>query len=139
MAPTKGKRFIVVIVSGLMLYLLYQLVVVPIVMLFFGSWIDADHWLISLVLGIFAAVLSWLFSRQLGAASIKQAFSDGFIWAIMLAAIFMIFVKRNDSLNLLFGNWSTYLIFIGVLVGPVLMKPRPLQSGISNTNNQFKN
>ena len=132
------KSYLKVFGYGLLLFVITNLLLLSVS---FISQSDQpiDHWWVGTIVAILVAFFSWLFARRLHPTTSKQALTYGTIWAIMLAAIFMIFVKRNDSLNLLFGNWSTYLIFIGVLVGPVLMKPRPLQSGISNTNNQFKN
>lgn len=70
---------------------------------------------------LMAACSRW-FSRRLHAASTKQALTFGMVWAVMLAAILLLIAIPNQTTEIVFGQWSTYLIFIGVAVGPLLRR-----------------
>ncbi|MFH1236350.1 MAG: hypothetical protein V1685_05450 [Parcubacteria group bacterium] len=80
----------------------------------------AKHSWVGIVLAILISGCSWLFSRRFHPTSTKQAFSYGVMWAILNLG-FMLFVTiPNETTGIIFGQWSTYLIYIGIAVGPAL-------------------
>jgi len=72
------------------------------------------------IIAVLMAGCSRWFSRLLHPASTKQARTFGIVWAVMLAAILLLIAIPNQTTEIVFGQWSTYLIFIGVAVGPLL-------------------
>ncbi len=86
---------------------------------------------VGVVIAMLLAACSLWFSRRLHSASIKQSLTYGIIWAVMVAVILLIIAIPNQTAGKVFGHLGTYLIFIGVAVGPVLFKPK---SAIQNSN-----
>jgi len=98
-----------------------------------GSDQPIDHWWVGVVVAVIMTFISLWFSRLMRAATTKQALILGVIWALMLAAILLIIAIPNKTTSIVFGQWSTYLVFIGVAVGPVLMKPKAAIPPNTNT------
>ncbi len=80
----------------------------------------------SIVMAILLGGVSLLFSLRLKPATKKIAASYGIVWAVIIAAILLIIAIPNGTAGTIFGHWSTYLIFIGVAVGPVLKIPKTM-------------
>ncbi|MDD5566751.1 MAG: hypothetical protein PHH01_01005 [Patescibacteria group bacterium] len=89
-----------------------------------GSDSPVGFWWVGVILAIIMTGVSLWFSRGLHPATAKQAFSHGLTWAIMLAGFLLIIAIPNGTTDIVFGNWSTYLVFVGVAVGPALKKPK---------------
>jgi len=89
-----------------------------------GSDQPVDFWWVGVVVAVLMMLCSLWFSRLMRANTSKQALTFGIVWAIMLAAILLIIAIPNGTTSIVFGQWSTYLVFIGVAVGPALMKPK---------------
>lgn len=107
-----------------------QLFVVTMFLLFImsviaGSDQPADFWWAGAAVAIPMAGCSWLFSLRLKPATKKLAATYGLIWAVMLAVIILVIAIPNKTTGIVFGKWSTYLVFFGVAVGPVIFKQKP--------------
>lgn len=90
-----------------------------------------DYQWVGVVVAVIMAACSLWFSRLMRVTTTKQALTCGIVWAIMLAAIFLIIAIPNQTTGIVFGQWSIYLVFIGVAIGPVLLKRKP---AAPNTN-----
>ncbi|MDD5342550.1 MAG: hypothetical protein PHI73_04440 [Patescibacteria group bacterium] len=112
-----GYGFLLFIITMVLLFLLSMIT---------GSDSPVGFWWVGVVLAIIMTATSFWFSRGLHPATAKQAFSLGLTWAIMLAGFLLVIAIPNGTTDIVFGNWSTYLVFVGVAVGPVFMKPRPV-------------
>lgn len=117
------KRYFRIFDYGLLLF------IITMVLLFLMSLISGSEqfvWWYGIAAGIILAFVSGWMSHRLHPESKKQALTYGIVWAIMLAAILLIITIPNGTTNDVFGKWSTYLVFIGVAFGPVLVKPTAL-------------
>ncbi|MFA5051868.1 MAG: hypothetical protein WC544_02270 [Patescibacteria group bacterium] len=104
-----------------------QLFVLTMLLLFImsvvtGSDQPVDYWWTGIIVAVLLAGCSWLYSRRLKPPTRKVALAYGMVWAVMLALILMIIAVPNQTAPIVFGQWSTYLIFIGVAAGPSLTK-----------------
>ncbi|PIS43014.1 MAG: hypothetical protein COT24_00545 [Candidatus Kerfeldbacteria bacterium CG08_land_8_20_14_0_20_40_16] len=99
-----------------------------------GSEQPVDYPWVGVVVAVIMTFCSLWFSRLLPMESAKQALRVGIIWALMLIAILLIIAIPNKTTSIVFGQWSMYLVFVGVAVGPILLKRKPAAS--SNINNQ---
>lgn len=79
---------------------------------------------VGLVVAVVAAAGSLLCSRLLHAADYKQALSFGSAWALMLFALLLIITIPNETVDVVFGNWSTYVVFAGIVIGPLLWRDK---------------
>ena len=124
------KSYLKVFGYGLLLFVITNLLLLSVS---FISQSDQpiDHWWVGTIVAILVAFFSWLFARRLHPTTSKQAFTYGTIWAIMLAGILLIIAIPNKTTSIVFGQWSTYLIFVGTAMGPLLAKPKP---AAQNTN-----
>ncbi|MFA6099071.1 MAG: hypothetical protein WCV50_06075 [Patescibacteria group bacterium] len=107
-----------------------QLFIITLLLLFIMSAITSseqpvDLWWAGTIVAILLAGCSWLFTLRLHPAKKKQAFTFGAIWAVMLVVILLLITIPNGTTDIVFGQWSTYLIFIGVAVGPLFAKIKP--------------
>lgn len=78
-------------------------------------------WAVAIVALLMAFCARW-FSIRVQVASARQALIIGIFWALLLAGIILMIAIPNQTTRIVFGRWSTYLIFIGVAIGPVLRK-----------------
>ena len=113
------KLFFKILGFGLLLF------VILMVSLFVMSIITSSeqpnaYWWVGAIVAAPMTACSFWFSRLLHAASFKQALSFGGIWALELLAILLIIAIPNQTAGIVFGQWSTYLIFLGVALGPLL-------------------
>lgn len=81
-----------------------------------------------IIVGIVMALISFWFSLRLKLESFKQRLFVGIIWAIMLAVILLVIAIPNQTTKIFFGNWSTYFIFLGTLIGPLFSKQKSANS-----------
>ncbi len=95
-----------------------------------------DKWWVSAVMAIIMMAVSLWFSRTLRPGSASQAFLFGGVWAIMIAGLLLAIAIPNGTTNIVFGQWPTYLVFIGVAVGPVLLKPKATPPVVGETQNK---
>lgn len=82
----------------------------------------AKHAWVGIVLAILLTGCSWMLARLLHPATTKEALTYGIGWAVLNIALMLIVTIPNGTTNNLFGQWTTYLIYIGIAVGPVLGK-----------------
>jgi hypothetical protein len=87
-----------------------------------------DHWWEGVVIAILMACCSWLYSLRLNPTITKEKLTYGITWAIMLAVILLIITIPNKTTNIVFGSWSSYLIFVGVAVGPIIFRKKLLNT-----------
>lgn len=87
-----------------------------------------DYWWPGVVVAVIMTACSLWFSRLMRVTTTKQALTCGIVWAVMLAAILLIIAIPNQTTEIVFGQWSIYLVFIGVAVGPLLLKKKPASS-----------
>jgi len=133
MASQSVKRGFKILGYGFLL-LIITMVLLLIMSFITGSDQPVDYWWVGIVVAVIMSACSLWFSRLMHAASTKQALILGIIWALMLTAILLIIAVPNGTVNVVFGQWSAYLVFIGVAVGPVLIKPKAAIPPM--TNNQ---
>lgn len=119
-----GYGFLLFIITMILLFLMSIVT---------GSDQPVDYWWAGVVVAVIMSAFSLWFSRLMHAETTKQALILGVIWALMLAAILLIIAIPNHTTAIVFGQWSTYLVFIGVAVGPVLMKPKATIPPSANT------
>jgi len=117
------KPYYKILGFGLLLFII-TMALLFIMSMITGSEQPIDFWWVSAVIAVLMTLCSLWFSRKLHPSTASQAFTYGIVWAIMLAAILLIIAIPNGTTGIVFGQWPTYLIFIGVAVGPVLMKPK---------------
>lgn len=121
------KHYLKIISYGFLLFII-TMVLLFVLSIITGSDSPVGFWWVGVIMAVLMTALSLLFSRRLRPASTKQAFTYGVVWAIMLAGILLIIAIPNGTTKIVFGQWSTYLIFVGVVVGPVLMNSRIITS-----------
>lgn len=119
------KLYLKIFGYGLLLFIATMLLLF-IMSIVTGSEQTIDYPWVGVVVAVIMALCSLWFSRRLKVKSTKQALSIGIIWAIMLAAILLIIAIPNGTTKIVFGNWSTYFVFIGVAIGPLFMKRKPV-------------
>lgn len=117
------KRTFKVIGFGLLLFIITMALLFGLSMIA-GSEQPTGFWWIGVIMAVVLACGSLWFSRRLRATTSKQAFGFGLIWATMVAGIILIITIPNGTTDVFFGEWSAYLVFVGIAVGPVLMKPK---------------
>lgn len=120
-----GFGFLLFIITMLLLFLMSIVT---------GSDQPIDYWWAGIVVAVIMAAFSLWFSRLMRAATTKQALILGVIWTLMLAAILLIIAIPNQTTSIVFGQWSTYLIFVGVAVGPLFGKQKPAVPTSSTTH-----
>jgi hypothetical protein len=81
-------------------------------------------WWVSVIIAVLDALCSLWFSRLMRVASITRGFTYGIIWSLMVAGILLIIALPNGTTTIVFGQWPTYLIFIGIAIGPLLRKSK---------------
>ncbi len=74
-------------------------------------------WVGAVIGALMAGISGWL-SRRLAVAKLML----GIFWAVEIAAILLLIAIPNQTTAIVFGQWSTYLVFIGVAVGPLLFR-----------------
>lgn len=77
---------------------------------------------VGVVIAVLLAACSLWFSRRLHPTTTKQAFTYGVIWAVMQIGFMLFITIPNGTTSIVFGQWSTYLIFVGVAAGPLFVK-----------------
>lgn len=112
---------------GLLLFVI-TMILLFVMSMVTGSEQPIDFPWVGPAIAIAVAFCSLLFSRRLHPASTKQALTYGIVWAVMLAVILLVIAIPNGTTAIVFGNWSTYPVFIGVAIGPLLAKPKPAGS-----------
>lgn len=117
------KRKKEIIGYGLLLFVL-TMVLLFILSMITNTDSPTGLWWVSVVMAVVLGVIARWFSHRLHPATRRQALTYGVVWAIMLAGILLIIAIPNGTTKIVFGEWSTYLIFIGVAVGPMLVKVR---------------
>jgi hypothetical protein len=90
----------------------------------------ADHPWAGIVLAILVAICSWGLSRRFNVTTIKQALTLGASWAVMLIVLLLCITIPNQTTSKIFGEWSTYIVFVGAFVGPLLRKHKPTTSSV---------
>ena len=98
------------------------MVLIFLISLFSGT--EQYVWWYGIVIGIIMVFISGWISHKLHPESKKQATTYGIILTIMVAAILLIITIPNGTTGDVFGQWGTYLVFIGIAIGPILMKPK---------------
>jgi hypothetical protein len=79
-----------------------------------------SFWLTGVVVAVLMAVGSWRLSRWLHLTTARESLTYSIGWAAVNAALLLIVTIPNQTFGIVFGQWSTYLIFIGVAIGPTL-------------------
>ncbi len=80
----------------------------------------AEHFWVGIVLAVLLTGCSWLFSKRFHPATTKRALTLGVTWTLLNIG-FMLFVTiPNETTGNIFGQWATYLIYIGIAIGPLL-------------------
>ncbi|MFA5070319.1 MAG: hypothetical protein WC528_03475 [Patescibacteria group bacterium] len=105
--------FLLFIITMLLLFLMSQLT---------GSDEPAGLWWTGVIIAILMTFISWLFARIIKPAGNGQALLYGLIWTAIVAGILLVIALPNGTTDKVFGQWSTYLVFVGVLIGPLLAK-----------------
>ena len=95
-----------------------------------------DYWWAGVFMAVPLAVCSLWFSRKFHPESFAQSFSFGVLWALLLA-IFLLFITiPNHTTTIFFGQWTSSLLFVGVALGPLLMKPKEENASSSRSEKQ---
>ncbi|MFA5107868.1 MAG: hypothetical protein WC497_06150 [Patescibacteria group bacterium] len=124
-----------VIGYGLLLFII-TMVLLFVMSVITGSDQPLDKWWVSVVMAIIMMAVSLWFSRTLRPGTVSQALLYGGVWAIMIAGLLLAIAIPNDTTSIVFGQWPTYLVFIGVAVGPVLLKPKAIPPVVGETQNK---
>jgi hypothetical protein len=82
------------------------------------------HLWVGLVLALLVAGCSWWLSRRLHPATTKQALTIGASWAILNIGFMLFITIPNETTSKIFGLWVTYLVYVGIALGPVLRKSK---------------
>lgn len=114
-----GYGFLLFVITMVLLFVLSMIT---------GSEQPIDLWWVGVIIAVLMTLFSLWFSRRLHPTTSGQALTYGIIWAIMLAGILLIITIPNGTTSIVFGQWPTYLIFVGVALGPVVMRPKPITS-----------
>ncbi|MFH1207419.1 MAG: hypothetical protein V1668_02320 [Patescibacteria group bacterium] len=86
---------------------------------------------VGIVLALLLTACSWFFSRRFHPASSREAFTHGVIWAVMNVGFMLLVTIPNGTTSIIFGQWSAYLIYVGIAVGPLLVKKKPAEPDIN--------
>lgn len=81
-----------------------------------------EHFWVGIILALLLTACSWWFSRRCHPASTKHAFTYGVVWALLNVGFMLLITIPNGTTSNIFGQWSTYLIYIGIAVGPLFMQ-----------------
>ena len=115
------KLYRKIIGLGLLLFVATMLLLF-IMSIITGSEQPIDHPWVGIVIAVIMAFFSLWLSRHLPLESTRQALTVGIIWALMLVAILLFIAIPNQTTSVVFGQWPSYLIFVGVVEGPMLVK-----------------
>jgi hypothetical protein len=69
-------------------------------------------------------VCSRWFSHRLHAENTRHAITYGLIWSGIIAGIFLLIALPNGTVAGIFGQWGTYLMFIGLIFAPAVYEPK---------------
>jgi len=119
--PKTKTKWLLAIIFGFLLF------VITMLLLFLMSVITKSDeptglWWVGIIIAILMTFFSWLFSRIIKPLGNGQALLYGIIWAIIVAGIILVIALPNGTTGVVFGQWSIYLVFVGVGIGPLLGK-----------------
>ena len=76
------------------------------------------------IVAIVMTAVAYVFARQLKPTSRPQVLQAGIVWTAMTIIFLVVTCVANDTQSVIFGNWGVYAVFVGQLVGTLLLKPR---------------
>ncbi|MCL5094064.1 MAG: hypothetical protein M1355_02955 [Patescibacteria group bacterium] len=76
----------------------------------------AGNVFVALVLG----AISYFFVKRIGATDMKEGLTYGVSWAAILLLIQLPITIPNQTTNIIFGTWTSYLLYAGIISGAVL-------------------
>lgn len=118
------KRGFKILGFGFLLFIINAVLLIMISMVTQSEEPIDYYWWLGVIVALLMTACSLWFSRLMHAETTKQLLILGIIWALMLVAILLIIAVPNHTTSVVFGQWNTYLVFIGVAVGPLLIKPK---------------
>lgn len=119
--PKTKTKWLLAIIFGFLLFVITMLLLFLMSRLT-GSDKPAGFWWVGVIIAILMTFFSWLFAKIIKPEGNGQALLYGIIWAAIVAGILLIIALPNGTTDIVFGQWSTYLVFVGVLIGPLLGK-----------------
>ncbi|MBI5037641.1 MAG: hypothetical protein HZC01_02980 [Candidatus Kerfeldbacteria bacterium] len=122
--PKQNKRWIIVLLFGLVLFVVTNILFF-ILSIVAGTEQPFDYWWVGIIVALVMAACTWWLTQWLKPASMQQAFTNGIVWAIEIAVLLLMITIPNQTTSAVFGQWSTYLIFVGLAVGPLIYNKKP--------------
>lgn len=119
--PKLKTKWLLAMVFGFILFVIVMLLLF-LMSIITGSDEPTGFWWVGIIIAILMTFFSWLFAKIIKPVGNGQALLYGLIWAIIVAGILLIIALPNGTTGIVFGQWSTYLVFVGVLIGPLLAK-----------------
>ena len=87
-----------------------------------GSEQPIDYPVTNVAVGVLLGAMSYWFVRRLKVENQQEALRYGLGWMIIVAAILLAIAIPNQTTAIVFGNWSTYLLFLSIPAGAWLAK-----------------
>ena len=114
-------KFLKILGFGFLLFVIFNILLFFISMLT-GSDKPTDFWWVGVIMAVASTLFSLWFSRLMPTDCVKCALAFGGIWTIEVAILLLAITIPNGTTNVVFGNWSSYLVFLGIFIGPLLWK-----------------
>jgi hypothetical protein len=108
---------------GLILFVA-TMVLLLVLALFTSSDQLLGEWWVGLVMAVGLGVCSRWFSHRLHAENTRHAITYGLIWSGIVAGIFLLIALPNGTVIGIFGQWGTYLMFLGLIFAPAVYEPK---------------
>jgi len=74
------------------------------------------------VVAVLLGAVSYWFVRRIKPENMQEALLYGTGWALVVAMILLAITIPNQTTEVVFGNWSTYLIFLCIPLGAFVAK-----------------
>lgn len=118
----------------------YGLLLIPIwfvslfvLSIFFKNEQPIDFVSANIITAAVMTLAAWWLARKIHAQTTKEGMTIGALWAVIVLVVLFIVGFDNKTLGNIFGNWTTYLTYVGILVGSFLAHRRTPPPTASST------
>ena len=118
----RRKLYLRIFGRGLLLYVLVNVLLFIMSMITRSETPFENSWWVGVIIAVAMTFCSGWVSRKMPIETARHALSYGVIWSLMIVVMLLIVTIANGTTGVVFGQWSAYLIFIGIAVGPILWK-----------------
>lgn len=119
--PKPKRKWLLIFVFGGLLQIIWELLL----FLIYTVWHMEEptaFWQGNIIVTIYLILFSYLFSRLARPEKRSCALKNGIIWAVISAVLLLAITIPNGTQSFIFGQWSFYLGYAGIIIGAVLVK-----------------